>query len=157
MKRILAASIAAMLLAVANVGAQEGSKQQTVAPPAANEPYEPGLGEIMALQQMRHMKLWFAGHAGNWSLADYEIGELKEGFDEVSNRLGGDIVANAVGARISELERAISAEDGAAFVGAFDKLTVGCNSCHRTLDRGFIVIRRPTLRPYGNQSFTTQK
>jgi hypothetical protein len=157
MKSILTASIVVALLATAKVGAQEGSTQQAVAPPAANEPYEPGLGEIMALQQMRHMKLWFAGRAGNWPLADYEIGELKEGFDDVNNRLGGDTVANAVGARISELERAISAKDGAAFTSAFDKLTAGCNSCHHVLDRGFIVIQRPTWVPYGNQSFTVQK
>src|ERR1041385_8814533 len=44
--------------------------------------YTPGLGEIMSLQQMRHAKLWFAGQNGNWLLADYEIKELKEGFDD---------------------------------------------------------------------------
>ena len=49
------------------------------------EPYQPGLGEIMALQQMRHIKLWYAGRAGNWPLADYEIGELNEGFEDVKN------------------------------------------------------------------------
>src|SRR4051812_29415329 len=47
------------------------------------EPYIPGLGEIMTLQQMRHLKLWFASQAGNWSLADYELDELKEGFEDV--------------------------------------------------------------------------
>ena len=25
-----------------------------------NEPFKPGLGEIMTFQQMRHLKLWFA-------------------------------------------------------------------------------------------------
>src|SRR5262249_49361852 len=42
-----------------------------------------GLGEIMALQQMRHAKLWLAGSAGNWPLAAYELDELREGFDDV--------------------------------------------------------------------------
>ena len=45
-----------------------------------NEPCAPGLGEIMTLTQMRHAKLWFAGEAGNWPLASYELHELKEGF-----------------------------------------------------------------------------
>jgi hypothetical protein len=32
---------------------------------AVNAPDFPGLGEIMALRQLRHIKLWFAGQAGN--------------------------------------------------------------------------------------------
>ena len=52
----------------------------------------------MPLQQMRHIKLWFAGRAGNWPLADYEIDQLKEGFDDVNQMLGGDTVEKAVGA-----------------------------------------------------------
>src|SRR6185436_10207658 len=53
------------------------------APVAAGEPYIPGFGEIMSLQQMRHTKLWLAGQAGNWPLAEYELEELGEGFDDV--------------------------------------------------------------------------
>src|SRR5437868_10960463 len=49
-----------------------------------NEPFKPGLGEIMTLQQMRHLKLWFAAQSGNWSLADYELDELKEGFEDIT-------------------------------------------------------------------------
>src|ERR1043165_2607945 len=47
------------------------------------EPFTPGLGEIMTLQQMRHLKLWFAAQAGNWPLAGYELDELKEGFEDI--------------------------------------------------------------------------
>ena len=47
-------------------------------------PYTPGLGEIMTFQQMRHVKLWLAGQAGNWPLASYELDELNEGFDDVA-------------------------------------------------------------------------
>jgi hypothetical protein len=151
MKPIFAALIAGALLATLKASAQEGSTPQAAAP------YEPGLGEIMALQQMRHIKLWFAGRAGNWPLADYEIDELKEGFDDVNKQLGGDTVEKAVGGRISALEKAIEAKDRAAFVNAFDKLTAGCNSCHHMLDHAFIVIQRPTLLPYSNQSFAVQK
>ena len=50
---------------------------------APAEPYTPGLGELMTLQQMRHTKLWLAGQAGNWALAGYEIKELGEGFDDI--------------------------------------------------------------------------
>ena len=33
----------------------------------------------------------------------------------------------------------------------------GCNSCHHTLDHGFIAIQRPTSLPYSNQNFAPQK
>src|SRR5437667_12127930 len=49
----------------------------------ASEAYIPGLGEIMSLQQMRHVKLWLAGQAENWELAAYETDELSEGFDDI--------------------------------------------------------------------------
>ena len=156
MKPFLATAIAAALLAAAAANAQDASKP-IAAPPPENEPYAPGLGEIMALQQMRHIKLWFAGSAGNWPLADYEIGELKEGFDDVSKLLGGDIVDQHVGAPLAALEKSIGGKDRAAFMTTFDKLSAGCNACHNELDHGFIVIQRPTLLPYSNQSFTPQR
>ena len=157
MKPIFAILFAAVLLATLQARAQEASTPQAATPGPASEPYEPGLGEIMALQQMRHIKLWFAGSAGNWPLADYEIDELKDGFDDVNQRLGGDTVEKTVGRQITALEKAVEAKDRAAFAAAFDKLTAGCNSCHRALDHTFIVIQRPTSLPYSNQSFAAPK
>ena len=157
MKPIFAILFAAVLLATLQARAQEASTPQAATPGPASEPYEPGLGEIMALQQMRHIKLWFAGRAGNWPLADYEIDELKEGFDDVNQRLGGDMVEKAVAARIAALEKAVEAKDRAAFANAFDQLTAGCNSCHQALDHAFIVIQRPTSLPYSDQSFAAPK
>jgi hypothetical protein len=117
----------------------------------------PGLGEIMTLQQLRHIKLWFAGHAGNWPLANYEIGELNEGFEDVQKLLGGDTVEKMVGAPIKALQQAVNDRNSDAFAAAFDNLSAGCNGCHHTLDHPFIVIQRPTLLPYSDQSFTPQK
>jgi hypothetical protein len=155
MKFVVATALVVALLARFPACAEEASIQQA-ASPAADEPYQPGLGEIMALQQMRHIKLWFAGRAGNWPLADYEIGELKEGFDEVTKRLGGDTVEKAVGAPLAALEEAVDAKNSATFGSAFDKLSDGCNSCHRTFNRAFIIISRPSLSPYSDQLFAPQ-
>jgi len=106
---------------------------------------------------MRHIKLWFAGRAGNWPLADYEIGELKEGFDDVSQLLGGEIVNEHVGAPLAGLQKVIDGKNSAAFTAAFDRLSAGCNGCHHALDHAFIVIRRPIALPYGDQSFVPRK
>jgi hypothetical protein len=156
MRLVVAALVTAAMLTTA-VSAQNKSAPQAPAAAPPDEPYQPGLGEIMALQQMRHIKLWFAGSASNWPLADYEIGELKEGFGDVQKMLGGDVVAQHVGEPISALEKAIDGKDRAAFIADFDKLSAGCDACHATLDHKFIVIQRPTALPYSNQSFAPQK
>jgi hypothetical protein len=155
MRPIVAAVAAAAMFASLAANAQEKSAPQE--PALQDEPYQPGLGEIMALQQMRHIKLWFAGHVGNWPLADYEIGELNEGFDDVDKLLGAGTVQQHVGGPIADLQKAIDAKNGAAFATAFDSLSAGCNACHHTLDHAFIVIARPTLLPYSNQVFAPQK
>jgi hypothetical protein len=145
--------IVAVLLAIPVANAQHASAQDA----SAAEPYEPDIGDIMVLQQMRHIKLWFAGRAGNWPLAGYEIDKLKGGFDDVNKQIGGDTVEKAVGPSVAAIEKAIEAKDRESFTRAFDQLTAGCNSCHRTLDHAFLVIQRPNLLPYSNQSFAPQK
>ncbi len=141
---------AAMLLGVT-------ASAQNAAPLAGAAANVPGLTEIMILQQLRHIKLWFAGRAGNWPLADYEVDELNDGFDDVNTLLGGDTVEKMVGAPIKALQKAIADKNRAAFMTAFDSLSAGCNNCHHTLDHAFIVIQRPALLPYSDQAFEPQK
>ncbi|HZC57417.1 MAG TPA: hypothetical protein VE396_15450 [Xanthobacteraceae bacterium] len=157
MKSTVAALVAATLFALHAASAQDKPVPPAPAAVPQDEPYQPGLGEIMSLQQMRHIKLWFAGNAANWPLADYEIGELGEGFDDVRKLLGSDIVDQHVGAPIAALQKAIDGKDRKAFVAAFDNLSSGCNACHHALDHGFIAIRRPNMLPYSNQNFVPQK
>lgn len=150
MKRLFFGAVAAMLLGVA-------ASAQSATPPAGDAANVPGLTEIMILQQLRHIKLWFAGRAGNWPLADYEVGELDDGFDDVNKLLGGGTVEKMVGAPIKALQKAIEDKNRAAFMTAFDRLSAGCNNCHHTLDHAFIVIQRPSLLPYSDQVFAPQK
>jgi hypothetical protein len=156
MKLIPSALMAAALMPLV-AGAQEPLAQHAEPSRATIEPYVPKIGEIMALQQMRHIKLWFAGRAGNWPLADYELDELKEGFDDVNQQLGGGTVESAVGTPMAALAKAVEAKDHAAFAAAFDDLSTGCNTCHKTLDHAFIVIQRPSSLPYSDQLFAAQK
>jgi hypothetical protein len=155
MKLIAAALIAAVALAAPAASAQQGTK---AADPSAEEaPEFLRLSGIMAQQQMRHIKLWFAGTAGNWPLADYEIDGLKEGFDDVAKLLGDDVAQQHVGDAMAELEKSVEAKNRDNFVVAFDKLSAGCNACHATLDHAFIVVQRPALLPYSNQNFSPQR
>lgn len=133
--------------------------------PAGQDAYVIGLGEIMGLNQMRHAKLWFAGRAGNWPLAAYELDEMREGFDDAKryhdHHKGvpqplSKMIPAFVDPPLAELDKAVAARDKAAFTVAFDHLTDGCNGCHRAADFGFNVIQRPTVPPYSNQSFAPQ-
>src|SRR5216684_1872495 len=93
------------------------------------EPYTPGLGEIMTLQQMRHTKLWLAGQAGNWDLAAYEIKELGEGFDDIltyhptheeSPVAPKDAIPRMVSAPVADVRAVVERKDAVAFEPAFD-------------------------------------
>jgi hypothetical protein len=155
MNLIAVALIAAVVLAAPAARAQQDTK---AADPSVEEaPELLRLSGIMAQQQMRHVKLWFAGSAGNWPLADYEIDGLKEGFDDVAKLLGDEVAQQHVGNAMGELEKSVEAKSRGNFVVAFDKLSAGCNACHHTLDHAFIVIQRPALLPYSDQNFSPQK
>ena len=163
MKPIIPAVVATAMLAVLPAAAQDAG-QPALAPstgpiamPPPSPPDYPGLGEIMTLQQLRHIKLWFAGHNGAWALADYEVGELGEGFEGVNKLLGGDMVETMVGGPMHDLQKAVDAKDSAAFTAAYESLTAGCNNCHHALDHAFIAIHRPTSLPYSDQSFAAPK
>src|SRR5262245_175602 len=85
--RFAAIAIATCILCLgcgrADTPAPAAATPGPAAPVTVPESFRPGLGEIMTLQQMRHTKLWFAGQAGNWPLASYELNELGEGFDDI--------------------------------------------------------------------------
>jgi hypothetical protein len=140
-----------------------GCKRQGPPAPAAAEPvYTPGLGEIMTLTQMRHTKLWFAGQAGNWPLASYEVDELKEGLEDAVNFHPAhkdsplpipDLIDKIMTLPIRKLGESVAAKDPKEFTAAFDDLTAACNQCHMAANFGFNVVIRPTANPYTNQNF----
>jgi hypothetical protein len=155
--RVAAASAAAVLAAFAAAG-------EPSAPAPAAAPYSPGIAEIMIATQIRHAKLWLAGDARNWALADYEVDEIKEGFEDVVEHFPvykdmpvGKMTETIIMSPIEEVEKAIKAQDRTKFVSAFDKLTEACNSCHQAANRAFIVIQRPSGATFPNQSFAPKR
>jgi hypothetical protein len=126
--------------------------------------YTPGLIEFMAFVQIRHAKLWLAGNAGNWELADYEIDELKEALENAAKYVPdykgspvGKMIETMAMPPVGEVEQAIKAKDRIKFTAAFDKLTAACNTCHQAANRPFIVIQRPASSAFPNQSFAPRR
>lgn len=134
-------------------------------PPPASGGYLPGLGEIMAQIAMHHGKLWFAGAAGNWQLADYEIHELAEGFaqagtlhpllENVTERVPA-LLAGNVQQPLARLQQAVAAGNPQQFTAGYQALTEGCNTCHRSAGFAFNRITIPAFNPYSNQNFNAE-
>lgn len=143
------------------IACSEGCRRGPAVPPFA-----PGLGEIMTLTQMRHAKLWFAGDAGNWPLAAYELDELQEGMQDAAtfHPTHKDaplpipaLIGKMMNDPVQQLEKSIATRDSSEFTRAFDAVTEACNACHRATNFGFNVVTRPTANPYSNQSFQPPK
>ena len=133
-------------------------------PASPSQPYTPGLVEFMMHVQSHHAKLWLAGNARNWDLADYQVDELKELLEDIAKRVPdykgtpvGQMIEAITMPPISDIEGAIKARDSGKFAAAFDRLTAACNACHEAANRGFIVIQRPATSPFPNQSFAPRK
>ena len=127
--------------------------------PSPNGQYVPRLGEIMSAVQSQHHKLWLAAKAQNWELANYELRQLTAGLVQAAMLYSGIPVTNVTTLQtpLGSLADAIAAKDSRKFTKAMGDLTEGCNSCHRSMGRGFVVIRVPTeLQPFGNQLFAPQ-
>ena len=130
----------------------------------AKEQHGPNLIDFMMTIQSHHAKLWYAGSARNWELADYQVDELKEALEDAGKLIPDykgvpvrSMIDNLAMPPIEAIEGAIKAKDRAKFVAGYDKLTAACNSCHQGSKRGFIVIQRPSGTAFPNQTFAPGK
>ncbi len=127
---------------------------------AAPPPYAPGLGDFMtAYVQPHHLKLWYAGRAGNWTLAAYEADELGETFEDVAtyqadweNVPVAQLIKTIIDPALESMKAAIAAKNAGRFEQAYKALTSGCDACHAAAKKAFIRIKVPT----GDSSFTDQ-
>ena len=123
---------------------------------SAAEQYVPQLGDIMNATQVRHQKLFFAGRARNWELAAYETRLLRGNLRDAAVLYSGIPITSVttLAERLQAVDDAIEAKDAKRFAKAFGELTTGCNQCHQSLDRPYIVMQQPSDQPFGNQQFT---
>ena len=153
-------------LAIGFVAACGARSQPSGGAAPAAEAFVPGLGELMSLQQMRHVKLWLAGQAGNWELAGYEVDELGEGFDDIvkfhpthkdSPVAPRDAIPRMVTQPLADVRAAVGRKDAQAFVSAYDALTAACNNCHQATNFAFNRVQRPESNPYPIQAFAAAR
>jgi hypothetical protein len=130
-------------------------------PSLATAQHAAALGDLMtAFVQPRHIKIGLAGAERNWPYAAYELDQLRETLADVAEILPKyrdlsipDTIIATVKDPLAALDRAIKAEDSNQFTTAYGRLTAACNACHRSYDRGAIVIQPATVAAFPDQDF----
>jgi len=125
-----------------------------------SEMYKPELGELMTDIQMHHAKLWYAGHNQNWKLADYEVKELQEIFDDIKKYNADRKEVNLNGmiqGPMTQVSNSISNQNEKQFEDNFATLTKTCNACHMASKYEFNVVKIPEEQMFGNQDFKPAK
>ncbi len=125
-----------------------------------NNAYTPGFGEFMNTIEIHHAKLWFAGTDQNWPLAQYELDEMKETFDDLQKYVKDRPEVKEIpmiDPALKDLGQAIESKDVNRFKPAYTTLTISCNSCHKATNHGFNVITIPTAPPVTDQKFMPAK
>lgn len=144
--------------------------QNTPAPQTAPAPARPGLtildfkpamDDLMTmLVQPRHIKLYYAGQAKNWTLAAFQINELRGALARVGRTIPNyrninvDTAVAAIFAdKLKAVDAAVKAKDAETFTAAYQEMTTACNDCHKGMEHPFLVIKVPDAANYPDQEF----
>ena len=123
--------------------------------PSSNNAYVPGLGEIMQIVQLKHIKLWQAGSSNNWRLAAFEVDQIRDVLLRTAifyDGLPATFVV-AADAPLKAMKAAAAAGDRRAYEAGYVELSAACNACHQAAHVGFIVIKTPDSSPFADQRF----
>ena len=122
------------------------------------------LGEQMGYLQRYVEKLYFAGQAKNWDLADFYVHEVDETAEDI---MSAKVVKEGVA--VSKLmttllppaeqglQEAVQAQDPELFQTRYGALIDACNACHQEAKHGFMKITIPDRPSVTNQSFTPER
>jgi len=116
------------------------------------------LADIMVGAQLRHIKLWQAIRAKNWSLVAFEAALMQDSLGAAAmlyRNIPIDYVT-AAAKPLGALKDAAKAGDATKMEAIFTNLTAACNACHQAAGVGFIRMETPGLSPFSNQNFAPE-
>lgn len=149
--------------------------RMSLAPEVAGEPTgaeehseEEEHGHHELVESMGHMqrymnKLWFAGKATNWELADFYTHELEETMEvlihgeieEDGHNISVLIETMAIPS-LESLEDVLKNKDSGSFEGEYLGLVNACNSCHQVTEHAFLKIQEPSSPAFTNQVYEVE-
>jgi hypothetical protein len=123
--------------------------------------FKPAMDDLMTmLVQPRHIKLYYAGQAKNWTLAGFQLNELRASLARIGRtiptyrNIGVDTaVASIFTDRLKAVDAAIKAGDLGQFTAAYGEMTAACNACHAGMEHPFLVMKVPDAPNYPDQEF----
>lgn len=123
--------------------------------------FKPAMDDLMTmLVQPRHIKLYYAGQAKNWTLAAFQLAELRQALARIGRTIPtyrkidvDTAVASIFADKLKAVDAAIKAADLAQFTAAYGEMTGACNACHVGMEHPFLVIKVPDAMNYPDQEF----
>jgi hypothetical protein len=123
--------------------------------------FKPAMDDLMTmLVQPRHIKLYYAGQAKNWTLAAFQLNELRGALARIGRTIptyrtiGVDTaVASIFADKIKAVDAAIKAADPGQFTAAYGEMTTACNACHAGMEHPFLVMKVPDAANFPDQEF----
>jgi hypothetical protein len=164
-----ALALSASVIAVAQSPAPAGDAAPSAGPAPAAGPsgglaineFKPAMDDLMTmLVQPRHIKLYYAGQAKNWTLAAFELNELRGALARIGRtipiyrKVSIDMAISSIFTdKMKAVDAAIKATDPAQFTAAYGEMTQACNACHQGLEHPFLKITVPDAVNYPDQDF----
>jgi hypothetical protein len=110
---------------------------------------QPGLGTVMIEYSYRFGTLYYAAKGGNWSLAAYQLKEMREiqEVGETTRPPRAEPLKAFESAYLDPLAKAIEAKDAKKFGTAFKATEQACNGCHAAAGFGYIKYQLPKASP----------
>ena len=146
--------------AAAGCGQNDPSLEELRARLQKLESTAPGVGSAMTAVQIHFGKLYYAGQARNWGLAEYELHEVEENLEIAVNLRPqeqgvnlADLTEDFMQTQLVALRQAIEKRDANAFLATYEEAMSVCNACHAEIKRQFLVITLPKAPPVTNQQW----
>ena len=110
---------------------------------------QPGLARIMPEIGQRYWKLYYAAKAGNWILADFQLGEIQELLELgiITRPKYQEHIETFLRDDLSAVEAGIKAQDWQMVEQAFHQGVRDANDYHKLNDKEFIVWKLPDYPP----------
>ncbi|MDX0404868.1 hypothetical protein GOL96_08010 [Sinorhizobium medicae] len=143
--------VAALVLLLDSADGSAGQRGKSVDEPSK---YVPSVGEIMTKIDLSRSKLWYSVKLGNWTLADYQLEQVKTGFNDVSRHHPDKSNFDFANARkiANSIEEAIVVRSDEQFQQSFARMTAECNDCHRAVGKPFLHVGAPKIpSPYSDK------
>lgn len=110
---------------------------------------QPGLARLMPEVGNRVWKLYYAGKAGNWPLARFQLKEANKLLElcGVTRPKYEKALAQFIDKQMKPIAQAIEAESLEQFEKAFDVAVVEANNYHDAYGKPFLVWKVPSQPP----------